>query len=109
MLLITSILCFTACSGDNKEERPNIPTSRYMKVGEDFNLGYQSDWVSSNTFAATVDNMFAAGYLLKAGVVAEKLGQNEKALGFYETIQDKYPQSMEAYEIGKYIARVENK
>lgn len=57
MLLITSILCFTACSGDNKEERPNIPTSRYMKVGEDFNLGYQSDWVSSNTFAATVDNM----------------------------------------------------
>ena len=53
--------------------------------------------------------MFAAGYLLKAGIVAEKLGDNKKALGFYETIEDKYPQSMEAYEIGKYIARVENK
>ena len=59
--------------------------------------------------AAECDNMFAAGYLLKAGIVAEKLGDNKKALGFYETIEDKYPQSMEAYEIGKYIARVENK
>lgn len=57
MLLITSIVCFTACSSDDEEERPNIPTSHYMKVGESFNLGYQSDWVSSNTFAATVDNM----------------------------------------------------
>ena len=53
--------------------------------------------------------MFAAGYLLKAGAVAEQLGQNEKALGYYETIKEKYPQSMEAYEIGKYITRVENK
>ena len=59
--------------------------------------------------AATVDNVFAASYLLKAGIVAEKLGENAKALGFYETIKDQYPQSMEAYEIGKYIARVENK
>ena len=59
--------------------------------------------------AATADNMFAAGYLLKAGQVAEKLGENAKALGFYETIKDSYPQSMEAYEIDKYIARIENK
>ena len=53
--------------------------------------------------------MFAAGYLLKAGQVAEKLGENEKALGYYETIKDSYPQSMEAYDIDKYIARIENK
>ena len=59
--------------------------------------------------AAVVENMYAAGYLLKAGVVAEKLGENAKALGFYETIKDQYPQSMEAYEIDKYIGRVENK
>ena len=32
--------------------------------------------------AAVVENMYAAGYLLKAGVVAEKLGENAKALGF---------------------------
>ena len=59
--------------------------------------------------AAECDNMFAAGYLLKAGQVAEKLGENEKALGYYETIKDSYPQSMEAYDIDKYIARIENK
>ena len=53
--------------------------------------------------------MFAAGYLLKAGAVAEKLGQNAKALGFYETIKDQYPQSVEAYDIDKYIGRIENK
>ena len=59
--------------------------------------------------AGIADNMYAAGYLLKAGVTAEKLGQNDKALGFYETIKDKYPQSMEGYEIDKYIGRIQNK
>ena len=59
--------------------------------------------------AAVVDNMFAAGYLLKAGIVAEKLGENAKALSFYEKIQDQYPQSMEAYDIDKYIGRIQNK
>ena len=59
--------------------------------------------------AAVVDNMYAAGYLLKAGIVAEKLGENTKALGFYETIKDKYPQSMEGYDIDKYIGRIQNK
>ena len=59
--------------------------------------------------AAVVENDYAAGYLLKAGVAAEKIGENAKALGFYETIKDKYPRSMEAYEIDKYIARVENR
>ena len=59
--------------------------------------------------AAVVDNMYAAGYLLKAGMVAEKLDQNDKALGFYETIKDQYPQSMEGYEIDKYIGRIQNK
>ena len=57
--------------------------------------------------AAEVDNMFAAGYLLKAGVVAEKLGQNEKALGFYELIKDQYAASPEGYEIDKYIGRLQ--
>ena len=57
--------------------------------------------------ASTVDNMFAAGYLLKAGVTAEKLGENAKALTFYKKIKDQYPQSMEGYEIDKYIGRIE--
>jgi tetratricopeptide (TPR) repeat protein len=70
---------------------------------------YKKALVYYEQAAATIDNIFAAGYLLKAGVVAEKLGENAKALSFYEKIQDQYPQSMEAYDIDKYIGRIENK
>jgi tetratricopeptide (TPR) repeat protein len=59
--------------------------------------------------AKSADNMFAAGYLLKAGAVAEKLGDDAKALSFYQTIKDQYPQSMEGYDIDKYIGRLEAK
>lgn len=52
------------------------------------------------------DNLLAATYLLKAGLAYEALGQKANALECYETIQDRYSQSMEAYEIAKYIARV---
>ncbi|MBO5808017.1 MAG: tetratricopeptide repeat protein [Bacteroidales bacterium] len=57
--------------------------------------------------AAEADNMYAAGYLLKAGAVAEELGESEKALAFYKKIKDMYPQSMEAYDVDKYIGRIE--
>lgn len=83
----------TACIGD-----AYVGLENYAKA-----LGY------FEKAAATADNMFAAGYLLKAGMVAEKLGEAQKALGFYETIKDQYPQSMEGYDIDKYIARIENK
>ena len=59
--------------------------------------------------AGAADNMFAATYLLKAAAVAEKLGDNAKALSFYKRIQEEYPQSMEGYDIDKYIARIEAK
>ena len=58
--------------------------------------------------AAAADNMFAATYLLKAGVVCEELGNNEKALTYYKKIKDKYPQSAEGYSIDKYITRIES-
>lgn len=58
--------------------------------------------------AATADNMFAAAYLLKAGVTCEELGDNAKALTFYKKIKDQYPQSVEGYDIDKYITRIEN-
>lgn len=58
--------------------------------------------------AARADNLFAAGYLLKAGVVCEELGDSAKALSFYKKIKDRYPQSMEGYDIDKYIARIES-
>ena len=57
--------------------------------------------------AAIADNMFAAGYLLKAGVTYEELGQKDKALAAYKTIKDKYPQSLQGYDIDKYISRIE--
>ena len=58
--------------------------------------------------AATADNIFAAAYLLKAGVVCEELGDNAKALSFYKAIKDKYPTSLEGYDIDKYITRIES-
>jgi len=57
--------------------------------------------------AATVDNIYAAGYLLKAGLVAEELGDTAKAVSFYKKIKDQYPQAPEAMDIDKYITRIE--
>ena len=53
------------------------------------------------------DNAFAAGYLLKEGVIYEELGKSDKALECYKAIEDNYPQSIEAYDIAKYITRIE--
>ena len=57
--------------------------------------------------AATVDDLFAAGYLLKAGQVAEELGDKDKALSYYKKIKDQYPNAVEASDIDKYITRIE--
>ena len=82
----------TACIGD-----AYVGLEDYKKA-----LGYFEK-------AAQADNMYAAGYLLKAGAVAEALGENDKALSFYKKIKDQYPQSVEAYDVDKYIGRIENK
>ena len=81
----------TACIGD-----AYVALEDYSKA-----LGY------FEKAAANADNIFAAGYLLRAGIVAEKLGENAKALSFYKKIKDQYPQSMEAYDVDKYIGRIE--
>ncbi len=57
--------------------------------------------------ANKADNVFAAAYLLKAGIVYEQLGDKAKAIECYKTIKDKYPQSIEGYDIDKYITRAE--
>ena len=59
--------------------------------------------------ANMADNLFAAQYLVKAGVTAEKLGQDAKALEFYKKVKDQYPSSMEGYDVDKYIGRMEVK
>lgn len=56
----------------------------------------------------TSDSVLTAAYLLKAGLAAEQLGLKEEALGFYNDIKVKYPASMEAMDIDKYISRLEN-
>lgn len=55
------------------------------------------------------DNDFSATYLLKAGITYEALQQNDKALEVYKQIKDQYSQSLEAYDIDKYITRIEVK
>lgn len=67
---------------------------------------YDAALAAYKAAVAKADNNFAAQYLLKEGVVLEKLGKNDDALACYEQIKDKYPQTIEAYDIDKYITRV---
>lgn len=82
-----------ACMGD-----------AYVGLGEE---NYEKALKYYVKAAETDNSTFAAGYLLKAGILYEKLGKNEDAAGCYKSIRDDYPQSIEAYEIDKYIARVQ--
>ena len=47
-------------------------------------------------------------YLKKAGVAYESLNKSDKAKKCYSDIKEKYPQSNEASDIDKYIARVQD-
>jgi len=74
------------------------------------NLGNASKALSFYKKAiAKDDSQYAAAYLLKAGITAEELGDNAAALKFYKEIELKYPQTLEGYDIQKYISRIENK
>ncbi len=48
-------------------------------------------------------------YLLKAGMLAENLAKNDAALKFYQRIKADFPESRQASDIARYIARVEAK
>lgn len=71
----------------------------------------QNDFASAlsnyKSAAASSDNILAANYLLKAGIICEEMGKPAEALAFYQQIKDKYPASPEGYEINKYISRIE--
>lgn len=58
--------------------------------------------------ANSADNIFAANYLMKAGLAYEEIGDKDNALKMYEEIELKYPQSAEGYEINKYITRIKS-
>ena len=55
---------------------------------------------------AVNDNAFAAGYLFKEGLAYKALGDNAAALACFKSIKTDYPQSIEAYDIDRYIAEV---
>ena len=55
---------------------------------------------------AVNDNEFNAPILFKEGLALKALGKNAEALACFKTIQNDYPQSIEAYDIDRYIAEV---
>jgi tetratricopeptide (TPR) repeat protein len=58
--------------------------------------------------AALEDNELRPAYLLKAALVMEETGDTAGALSLYKEIETKYPQTVEGYDIQKYISRIEN-
>ena len=58
--------------------------------------------------AALADNEFRPAYLLKAALVSEETGDLAGALSLYKEIETKYPQTVEGYDVQKYISRIEN-
>ena len=94
-----------------KGKEPILKARALACIGDSYvGLG---DYATAVTYfekaAGTADNMFAAKYLLKAGVAYEELGNYAKALECYQNIKDNYPQSSEGYDIEKYISRIEVK
>ncbi len=79
-----------ACEGD-----------AYVGLGD-----YAAAVRSYKAAADRADNVFAASYLVKEGTAHEALGQKAEALACYSAVKESYPQSIEAYDIDKYIARV---
>jgi len=79
-----------ACEGD-----------AYVGLGD-----YASAVRSYRAAVDCADNVFAAGYLIKEGTAYEALGQKAEALACYKAVIEDYPQSLEAYDVTKYIARV---
>ena len=57
--------------------------------------------------ASISNNIFSAGYLQKAGICYEELGQLDKALAAYNKIKNEFPNPPEGMEVQKFISRVE--
>ena len=93
-----------------KGKDPILAARALVSIGDAY-AGLEDYANAQNYYTQAIekgDNMFAASYIFKLGQVYEELGQPDKALELYKEIEDKYPQSMEAYDIGKYIVRIEN-
>ena len=91
---------------DGKEP---ILAARALSCQGDAYVGLEDYDSAVKAFAAAAkksDNLFSATYLFKEGLALEKLGDKAKALECYKTIREDYPQSVEAYDIDRYIAAI---
>jgi len=57
---------------------------------------------------AYVNDFSTPIYLKKGGIVAEKIGDYEKAVKFYQRIKTQYPDSQEGRDIEKYLAHAKS-
>ena len=92
--------------------KDHILSARALACLGDAYVGLEDYRTAINYFekaADLSDNVYSAAYLLKAGVAYEELGEDEKALACYNRINDTWPQSVEGYDIEKYISRIESK
>jgi len=65
-----------------------------------------ADFYKKATSGNEKDNFTAPYYLFRLGWVNEKLGKNEDAKKAYREVKQKYPRSMQARDIDKYLARL---
>ena len=89
--------------------KDNILKARALCCIGDAYVGLENNEAALASYKAAIkagDTPFTPAYLLKAGIAAEDLGRKDDALAFYEQIKVKYPASVEAQEIDKYISRL---
>jgi tetratricopeptide (TPR) repeat protein len=70
---------------------------------------YEKAFENYEAAVAINDGIWTPEYAFNAGLIAESLGNKEKALKFYNLIKDEYINTPRGSEINKYISRVEAK
>lgn len=89
-----------------KGREPILKARALACIGDAY-VGLENYEKAVSYFAKAVavnDNPFAAGYLFKQGLAYKALGNKAAALDCFKSIRDDYPQSIEAYDIDRYIA-----
>lgn len=77
----------------------------FLELGQsDEAMEYYKKAVKTND-----NNYVVPFYLLKAGLLAEQMGDQEAAADFYQTIKTDFPESRQATDIDRYIGRVATK
>ena len=108
MILLHIVIIFISYLKKYKGKEP-ILAARAKACEGDAYVGLGDYAAAVRSYKAAVDhadNIFAAGYLVKEGTAYEALGQKAEALACYKAVIEDYPQSLEAYDVTKYIARV---